>query len=400
MKIREILYIVSINMSENKFRLMLTSLGIIVGTITIVLVIAIGKGGEQEAAAQFSNLSADTIYINLNYEVLGANWDFSKVEKLSPENINQIMEESSTLSGMYLRATTGKEISFETIKEYETITGVTEGYEEISSLFFEEGTNFNEYDYEDGARVCVIGSNIYEKLFIGRTAINNYIKIEDYRYRIIGVLARSEDGLQGSNPDDSIYIPYTTMENDELLDEYTIPQAVGKVEDIDDVTLSMKEIESTLNYYLENATTYMIEDAGSRIEAATASATTMKMLLLSVAIIVFIVGGIGIMNVLFVTVKERTKEIGILKALGAKEHDILIQFLLESFCIGVFSGTVGVMISIVAIKIMTFTNIPVFATIDGKIIAFSFAVLTSTVFGFYPAYKASKLLPIKALAEE
>ena len=106
------------------------------------------------------------------------------------------------------------------------------------------------------------------------------------------------------------------------------------------------------------------------------------------------------MNVLFVTVKERTKEIGILKALGAKENDILLQFLLESFSIGVFSGVSGVMFSVVAIKLMGLTDILVYPTIDGKIIAFLFAVITSTVFGFYPAYKASKLMPIQALSEE
>lgn len=151
---------------------------------------------------------------------------------------------------------------------------------------------------------------------------------------------------------------------------------------------------------MTEASAYSVSDAGTWIEAATASATTMKLLLVSVAVIVFVVGGIGIMNVMFVTVKERTKEIGILKALGAKEKDILFQFLLESFCIGVFSGAVGVALSFPAIALMAFTEIPVWPSWDGKVLACVFAVATSTLFGFYPAYKASLLMPVQALAEE
>ena len=400
MNIKEIFHIVYINMIENKFRLLLTSLGIIVGTITIVLVIAIGNGAEKEAAEQFSDLSADTIYINLDYSVLGTTMDFAKIEKMTPDNIKSIMEESTTLSGMYLRANTSQNVIYKSVKEYSSLIGVTEGYAEISSLTFDEGTDFGEYDYIDGERVIVIGSKIKDQFFAGGDAIGKYLKIEDNRYKIIGVLTRSEDGLQGASPDESIYLPYQTAINDEYVDEYTIPQAVGKVHNIDKIQLSMQEIKSTLSYYLDNATIYTIDDSGSRIKAATASATTMKTLLISVAVIVFIVGGIGIMNVLFVTVKERTKEIGILKALGAKEKDILLQFLLESFCIGTFSGVVGVILSMVSIKLMVYTSIPVYESITGKLIAFSFAVLTSTAFGFYPAYKASKLMPIKALSEE
>lgn len=123
----------------------------------------------------------------------------------------------------------------------------------------------------------------------------------------------------------------------------------------------------------------------------------MKLLLISVAAIVFIVGGIGIMNVLFVSVKERTREIGILKAIGTTKKDILLLFLLESIGIGVLGGMTGVVLSYLVIPLMEKGSIPIYSTIDGKILAFAFAVLTSAIFGFYPAYKASKLTPIDAL---
>lgn len=400
MRLSELFHIVYINMIENKFRLLLTTLGIIVGTITIILVIAIGKGGEMEAAKQFSNLSADTVYVNLDYTAVGAQKEIRTVEKLRPDLIDKIMEESTTLQGIYLRASIYKEVVYKNIKQSTNLVGVTEGYAEISNILIEEGSDFSEYDFEDSERVAVIGSKIAEKLFVTDEVIGNYIKIGDFRYKVVGLLKRSEDGLQGVDTDSSIFIPYATMIKDKMLDDYATTQAVGKALGIESIERAKKEIKSTLQYYMDDASAYAISDAGTRIEAATASATTMKLLLVSVAVIVFVVGGIGIMNVMFVTVKERTKEIGILKALGAKEKDILLQFLIEAFCIGVFSGIIGVILSFFAIEIMKYTDIPVYPTWDGKIIASLFAVATSTVFGFCPAYKASMLMPVKALSEE
>lgn len=400
MRLSEINHIVYINMIENKFRLLLTTLGIIVGTITIILVIAIGKGGEMEAAKQFSNLSADTVYINLDYGAVGQNKDMSTVQKLTSDIIEKIMEESTTLQGLYLRASVFKEVEYKSTKLSSNLVGVTEGYAEISKIEFEQGGDFAEFDFEDKERVAVMGSKIAEKLFGADEVIGNYIKVGEFRYKVVGLIKRSEDGLQGLDTDSSIFIPYTTLGKDKVLDKYATAQAVGKAQSIESVELAKKEIKSTLNYYMDDANLYSVSDAGTRIEAATASATTMKLLLVSVALIVFIVGGIGIMNVMFVTVKERTKEIGILKALGAKEKDILLQFLIEAFCMGLFSGIIGVMLSFFAIAFMKYTEIPVYPTLAGKMIALLFSVATSTIFGFYPAYKASMLMPVKALAEE
>ena len=159
-------------------------------------------------------------------------------------------------------------------------------------------------------------------------------------------------------------------------------------------------LKSTLDYLLEDSTMYAVEDAGSRIDAALESARTMKMLLISVAAIVFLVGGIGIMNVLFVSVKERTREIGILKAIGTSRFDILMQFLLESMGIGLFGGIIGVALSYAAMPLMKITDIAVSPSVGGQVAAMVFAVSTAAIFGFYPAYKASVLKPIDALNYE
>lgn len=392
MKPLELLRLIWINMVENKFKVLTTSLGIVVGAVTIVLVIAIGQGGEAEAARGYSGLSADTVYVNVNYETAGFNME--RIEKLTEEILEHIKEENPYLSGMYLRANNYKEITFGREKEYTSLNGVTPGWDTISGFQFQEGGDFQD------EKSIIIGNGLAEKYFPGGDALGSKLKIGDHRYVITGVLKRNADGLQGLDSDSSIFMPYEAMVEDGLLDEFAVPQAVGKAKDLASVKLCMKGIKNTLDYYLQNGNTYMVEDAGSRIDAATQSARTMKMLLVSVAAIVFVVGGIGIMNVLFVTIKERTKEIGVLMALGSTRGSILVQFLLESVAIGIFSGGVGVLLSFFALNLMGKTEIPVLPSAEGMLVAFLFSVCTSALFGFYPAFKASRLEPVNALNYE
>ena len=396
MKLLEMLRIVMINILQNKVKVMLTSIGIIVGSVTIVMVIAIGRGGEEEVKAQFSGLSAETVYVNLDYMKIG-NKDFSEIPKLTQDLMEQMMDESQTLKGIYLRGDAYSEVTLNGKTEYISVTGVTEGYSLVSNLETAYGENISEFDVEEMTSVAVIGEGIAKKYYPNvEEAIGSTIRIGDKAFTIIGILERKGDGLQGLSADDTIFVPFTTAEQS-ILNEYTMPQIVALSKDLSTVKFSMKEMKSTLNYVLDDGSYYTLEDAGSRIEAATQSAGTMNMLLIAMATIVFIVGGIGIMNVLFLSIKERTKEIGILKALGSSKEEILLQFLFESVIISTFGGIMGVLLSYLLMPLMKYTNTPVSPSIEGQIISIIFAMITGTLFGLYPAYKASQLKPIETL---
>ncbi|MFR6471929.1 MAG: ABC transporter permease [Turicibacter sanguinis] len=399
MKLLQMLRIVMINILQNKVKVMLTSIGIIVGSVTIVMVIAIGRGGEEEVKAQFSGLSAETVYVNLDYMKIG-NKDFSEIPKLTQDLMEQMMDESQTLKGIYLRGDAYSEVTLNGKTEYISVTGVTEGYSLVSNLETAYGENISEFDVEEMTSVAVIGEGIAKKYYPNvEEAIGSTIRIGDKAFTIIGILERKGDGLQGLSADDTIFVPFTTAEQS-ILNEYTMPQIVALSKDLSTVKFSMKEMKSTLNYVLDDGSYYTLEDAGSRIEAATQSAGTMNMLLIAMATIVFIVGGIGIMNVLFLSIKERTKEIGILKALGSSKEEILLQFLFESVIISTFGGIMGVLLSYLLMPLMKYTNTPVPPSIEGQIISIIFAMITGTLFGLYPAYKASQLKPIEALSYE
>ena len=394
----EMIRLVFQNINQNKSKVILTSLGIIAGAATIVAVIAIGRGGEEEIKAQFSGLSAETMYVkadnSFGQDIIDGNF-----EKLTIEHIDFIMNESTTLSGIYLRESAYKEVQINGKKESLSTIGVTEEYSKVSNLKLIEGNNIDRIDLDDESEVVVIGYDLATKHFMSANdAINQQIKIENKMYKIIGVLERSADGLQGLSPDNTIFMPYTTAKTN-VFDESTNPEIVALGSDINLVNKAMAEIMDSLDYILED-NVYKVEDTGSRIEAASNSAKTMNILLTSVASIVFVVGGIGIMNVLSLSVKERTKEIGILKALGAKENNIMLLFLLEAIIISAFGGIVGIMLSNLFIPFVKTLEVPVSPSIEGQIIAFAFAIITGTIFGFYPAYKASKLKPVDALSYE
>ncbi len=438
MRIGEILRLVMMNLKQNKFKVLLTSLGVIVGTATIVMVIAIGEGGQKDVEEQFKTLNAGTITVSMGSDdpfammggmmpggggggggaaptagggggttggrqSSGGSTSRPGVEdmNLTQEMLNEILLFVPDIVSGAITAEVDADVIGGELEEAisYTVVGTESSYASISNLAPLVGSFITDEEEENETRSVVLGYDVAVEIFgSAQYAYDSKIEIDGRSYVVNGVLQAMGTVVSGINPDTSVFMPYTTADK-YLFGPDTQPQFSLLATDMGMVPTVMENIQLVLAQSNPNQS-YLVEDAGATMDAAMQSANTLSLLLLAVAAIVFIVGGIGIMNVLFVSVKERTSEIGVLKALGTRKRDILMLFLMEAGMIGLLGGLLGIGASFGAYALMQTGDITLVLTPSSFVLAFGFAVVTGTVFGFYPAFKASGLLPIEALNQE
>lgn len=445
MRLSEISRLVWLNLVQNKFKVFLTSTGIIVGSATIMLVIAIGTGGKLEVAEQFKNLNAGSIDISYEYNGSGFTGGipgggmpggmpgggmpgggtggglpggdmggdfppFGGMENqmnttkitLSQEDADNLKESIPEIASATISYTTRQEAEGGSMDESAsyTIAGVKENYADISNLEMAIGAFLTEDNDTYKERTCVLGCSVAKEMFDSvLEAYDSSVYIDNRSYVVSGVLMEMGTVASGISPDEAIFIPYETGIK-YLTGKDVSPAITVVAEEVNDVESVMEQVAAVLaEAYGENIE-FTISDAGSKMEAASKSGETLTLLLLAMAAIVFIVGGIGIMNVLFVSVKERTNEIGILKAIGCDEKDILTEFLLEASCISFVGAVLGVLAALGITPIIEGFSVRVELSLGGGVLSLLFGVLTGTVFGFYPALKASRLIPVVALNHE
>ena len=453
MRFGEILHLVWINIMENKFKVFLTSLGVIVGSATIILVIAVGHGGEVDVENQFKNLNAGSINVSVSTTAEmedammggmpggggggmpqgggnkqgggggggmpqgggnkqgggggggmpgGGGGDMKgQSVTLSSSDIDDI---SSLVSGIseitiYDSSTAAVEGGNLTEESDYTVIGVMPEYQDMTNLEMLEGDFITDDDQSGKSKVAVIGYTLAQEIYgSAYYAYGENISIEGKKYEIVGVLSKMGSVSSGTSPDESIFIPYSTAEK-YVYGKDASPQIMAIASDVNNVSSVMTNVKTVLSENYPKAE-FTVTDAGATMETATSSAKTLSTLLIAVALIVFVVGGIGIMNVMFVSVKERTKEIGILKALGSSKKEILLEFLTEAMFISILGGILGLVLGFALVPLIRLSGMTIEPLAVSGLYAMIFAVATGTIFGFYPAWKAAALMPIEALSEE
>ncbi|WP_105619518.1 ABC transporter permease [Vallitalea okinawensis] len=393
MKLIEILFAVWMDIKENKTRIFLTSLGVIIGTCTIIMVVGIGIGSSNEISQQFSDLSSETILIRSKTfgreEIVSLNSEDLEVLKQidSIQNLGISQSGSASLGN-------GEEIN------NVSLIGVDSQYFDINDMGIYMGEGFEEEQITNEEQAIILGASKAEELYGENLeeAIGSILVLGKEEYTIIGILEASSDLTGVGGYDQKIFMPFTTMDAKELTKGTMMISAQAL--SIDDVEEAISAIEEALIEVKGSIEGIAINDAGRQLEAAKQSQKTMSSLLTGVSIIVLLVGGIGIMNVLLVSVKERTKEIGILKSIGASKKDILLQFLIEAVGISLIGGSIGALFSYLIYPILMLTSLRYTPSIEGVLLGMAFALLTGTIFGFYPAKKAADMKPIDALNME
>lgn len=383
-----------------KTRSLLSMLGIIIGVATVIAVFAVGKGAQESVNAQFQNLSANSILIMPN-----RGRGFTSSSKLKTSDAVLLLEkvEHVSLATGAIQGNSG--VSYGSIDKNYSVVGVDQNYLAVSNLTVERGRAISAEDIDGRAMVAVVGSTVISDLFTdGQDALGSEITVGGKKLEIVGVLKTLGSRLGMVSIDEAVIVPNTTAEKS-LLGSQGQVMINAQVDNIDNTGLATSSITAVLReeHKLKSSQEddFRIMDAGSMVAAAQESAQTMTVLLTAVAAITLLVSGIGIMNVMFVTVAERTKEIGIAKAIGGKQTDILSQFLLESIILSMVGGLIGMIIGQSAIPIMTYFNlITMTSSTTGPLIGFSFSVVVGIFFGFYPALKASRLDPVDALRSE
>lgn len=376
------------SLSGSKMRAFLTMLGIIIGVASVIILVSLMQGMTGEVTSMFEDMGTNTLTVTVTGRGSSRTVDTDDMYALYEENTDTFMGMSPTVSVMGSVKTGTDSDSFSSTG----VTGVSEQYAEISKLTLREGRFISYADLEARGRVAVVGT--YVANMLGGDAVGQTIKVNGNALTVVGVLEEQDDSSEGS-ADDCIYLPYTTASK---LTFGAISSFLFATRDASLNSEGTTLIDNALYAVFQNDDYYMISDMQEMVDSMTEMTNMMTMVLVGIAGISLLVGGIGIMNIMLVSVTERTREIGIRKSLGAKKKDIMRQFVIEAGTTSALGGVIGIVfgsvVAVIAGQIIGMTTTP---SVGAVAISFGVSVFIGVFFGFMPANKAAKLNPIDAL---
>lgn len=393
-------------LANNKLRAFLTMLGIIIGVASVIAMLAIGQGSKKSIQQQISEMGSNMIMIHPGAEMRGGvRQDPSAMQTLKLENYEKLSEECTYLSGISPNVSSSGQLVAGANNYPSSVSGVSMDYLTIRQLTVEQGEMFTENDIRTAAKVCVIGKTIVDNLFPdGSDPIGKVIRCNQIPFRVIGVLKSKGYNSMGMDQDDVVLAPYSTVMKRLLAQTYLSGIFASALtedmtdEAVDEITTILRREHKLKETNDDDFTIRTQQELSSMLNTTTDLMTT---LLACIAGISLVVGGIGIMNIMYVSVTERTREIGLRMSVGARGVDILSQFLIEAILISITGGLIGVIIGCGAsFMIKTIAHWPVFIQPWSVLLSFLVCTVTGVFFGWYPAKKAADLDPIDALRYE
>ena len=393
-------------LANNKLHGFLTMLGIIIGVASVITMLAIGQGSKRSIQAQISEMGSNMIMIHPGADVRGGvRQDASAMETLKLQDYEDIVDETRFVSAVSPSVNSSGQAIYGANNAPTTVYGISPDYLEIRRYKVEDGDMFTEQDIQTAAKVCVVGKTVVDNLFPdGSNPVGKVIRFQKLPFRIVGVLESKGYNSMGMDQDDLILAPYTTIQKkvlaithlqgitcSALKEEYT-DQAIDEISEILRRNHKLKESDDD---------DFTIRSQQELSTMLTSTTDMMTVLLAAVAGISLLVGGIGIMNIMYVSVTERTREIGLRMSIGAKGIDILAQFLIESILISVTGGLIGVVFGVgAALVVNGVAHFPIYIQPWSVVLSFAVCTVTGVFFGWYPAKKAAQLDPIEAIRYE
>lgn len=393
-------------LANNKLRGFLTMLGIIIGVASVITMLAIGQGSKRSIQAQISEMGSNMIMIQPGADMRGGvRQDASAMETLKLQDYEDIVNETRYVSATSPSVNSSGQAIYGANNAPTTVYGISPDYMEIRRYEVEDGDMFSDQDVQTAAKVCVIGKTVVDNLFPGgENPVGKVIRFQKLPFRVVGVLKSKGYNSMGMDQDDLILAPYTTIQKkvlaithlqgitcSALKEEYT-DQAIDEISEILRRNHRLRETDD------DDFTIRSMQELSTMLTSTTDIMTT---LLAAVAGISLLVGGIGIMNIMYVSVTERTREIGLRMSIGAKGMDILAQFLIESILISVTGGLIGVLFGVgAALIVNVVAHFPIYIQPWSVLLSFVVCTVTGVFFGWYPAKKAAQLEPIEAIRYE
>ncbi|MCK0131418.1 ABC transporter permease [Flavobacteriaceae bacterium F08102] len=390
----------------NKMRTLLTMLGIIIGVASVIAMLAIGEGSKESIRSTISSMGSNMITVRPGADVRGGvKQERSAMETLKLKDYFAIKEQADLLTYATPLVNGGGQVINGSNNWPSTIYGVNSDYLKIKLVDLQSGSMFTEAEVNVAAKVALIGQTVVENVFPdGQDPVGQMIRFNNIPFKVIGVLEEKGENTFGQDQDDVVIAPYTTVQKRILAInhlESIIASAVSEDKAPDAVSQVSEILRKQHKLTEDEEDDFHVRSMEELISTFSSTSEMLTILLVAVASISLLIGGIGIMNIMYVSVKERTKEIGLRMAVGGKGADILMQFLIEAILISVTGGVLGVILGLGAtVFIEKFLHWPTHVALYSIVISFAVCAVTGIFFGWYPARKAAALDPITALRYE